>query len=184
MPDDQVLESVSELMAGGENAPLAHELLLEATAIQAENRRSSLLIGISAAEIGVKSFISRIVPHAEWLAMHAPSAPIVQILEEYLPRLPIAISFGSRHNVRPIIPKPFLKKLQTAVKLRNDVTHAGGTISSDKLREVLFLIYDLLYLLDGFAGFTWAFRNVSTQTMEMLRKAIEEAQSESSSKAK
>jgi hypothetical protein len=158
-PDDALFDAAKEMLVAGEAEPLGHELLREALTIQNDNPRSSLLIGVTAAEVGLKSFIGKMIPHAEWLAMHVPSPPLVLMLQEYLPMLPIPLVVDGRPIV-PFVPTPMLDSLRKAVKLRNEATHAGGTVKLDTLRGILETIHDLLYLLDVYAGHRWAFEHI------------------------
>lgn len=55
--------------------PVAHQLLREAMDVRNSNRRSSLVIGVAALEVGVKNTISELLPGAEWLVTNMPSPP-------------------------------------------------------------------------------------------------------------
>jgi hypothetical protein len=79
---------IQSLLDDGEREPLAHVLLREAWGQRYENPRSSLLIGVTALEVGVKQYIGACVPEAAWLADHAPSPPTLTMLNDYLPKLP------------------------------------------------------------------------------------------------
>lgn len=85
---DALLAEVKDMVSVGESEPVGRELLQEAWRQMNHLPRSALLIGITAAEVGVKEFISKLAPMAEWLAFHAPTPPLLQILTEYLPLLP------------------------------------------------------------------------------------------------
>ncbi len=171
-PDDNVFEEVRAWIASGLSQPLGHELFREARTIQNENPRSSLLIGMAAAEIGVKTFIGTLIPDAEWLAMNAPTPPLVTILREYLPTLPVKRRFGNP-PIEPFVPKAMLEVLKKGVTLRNQATHAGHGIDPETLREVLETVHDLLYLLDLYSGCEWAAERINYH-IEALRVEITE----------
>jgi hypothetical protein len=170
-PDEAMLGEVKGMLAGDLQEPLAHELLLEAMELQYGNRRSALLIGIAAAEIGMKDFIGKLVPTAEWLAFHTPTPPLVAMLEEFLPTLPAKYRLS---GISPFVPKEMLTILRKGVKLRNEATHAGGSITQETLTEVLHTVHDLLYLLDFYGGQQWAIDFVQHHYKD-LKSAIENA---------
>jgi hypothetical protein len=155
---EEILSSVRELFHDGKNEPLGHELFLEAWEQRNEVPRSSLMIGLTAAEVGFKMFVADLVPHAEWLALHAPTPPLVQMLTEYLPKLPVRQYIKNFTN---FVPKNIIDTLKKGVKLRNETAHAGGDVTRDTLEEILKAVRDLLYLLDLYAGQSWALQNRS-----------------------
>ena len=149
---DEVAADVQSLLDDGENEPLAHALWREGWEQRHANRRSALLLGISAVEVGVKQFISSRVPDAAWMLEEAPTPPVTRMLAEYLPKLPV-------QDGRPIrTPSPeLLKTLKKGVDLRNKVAHTGrSTYSHETLEEVLLAVRDVLWLLDSNRGRTWA----------------------------
>lgn len=66
--------------------------------------------------------------------------------------------------------KPFIKKVQKLIELRNKVAHTGK-IPEDAapIHDNLELVSDLLYLLDVLAGHDWAKSLASHE----LRKALD-----------
>jgi hypothetical protein len=74
-------------------APLSRDLFHESENVGFANGRSALVIVIAALEVGVKECISDLVPNAEWLATNVPSPPVVKMLTDYLPTLPVRASF-------------------------------------------------------------------------------------------
>jgi hypothetical protein len=167
---DGVRASVTGLVEAGKREPLGHELFREAWNQRNELQRSSLLIGISAAEVGFKEFISDLVPHAEWLALHAPTPPLAKMLTDYLPKLPV------RYRIRdaaPFVPKGIADVLKKGVLLRNETAHSRGSVAHDTLEEILRAVRDLLYLLDLYAGQNWAWEEISHDTRELIVSEIE-----------
>ena len=92
---------------------------------------------------------------------------MVAMLEEYLPTLPSQYRFGA---VKPLVPPEMLAVLREAVRLRNEATHAGSSITQENLTEVLLTVHDLLYLLDFYCGQLWAI-----ELMQRHRKHVEAA---------
>jgi hypothetical protein len=149
---DGVARDVQVLLDEGENEPLAHALWREGWEQRHANRRSALLLGISAVEVGVKQFISSRVPDADWMLEEAPTPPITRMLAEYLPKLPAQDQWPIR-----IPPPELLKTIKKGVDLRNKVAHTGrSTYSYETLEEVLLAVRDVLWLLDSNTGRSWA----------------------------
>jgi hypothetical protein len=167
---------VRQMIRNSQEQPFAHELLLEALDLQYGNPRGSLLIGIAAAELGVKDFIAKLIPDAEWLAFHVPSPPILSILRDYLPKLPTKTRFGTSGTVPPFIPQDILETLKKGVNLRNETAHAGRTIEGETLREVLRAVHDLLYILDVYSGHAWAQEHVSPEVTARMKNTVAEAE--------
>jgi hypothetical protein len=81
------VSELQTLLDDDEKEPLAHSLLREAWSQRTANPRSALLMGFTAAEIGVKEYITDCVPGAAWLVENVPSPNIVTLLRDYLPKL-------------------------------------------------------------------------------------------------
>ena len=162
---EELLTEVKGMVSAGESEPVGRELLQEAWRQKNHLPRSALLIGMTAAEVGVKEFISKLVPSAEWLAFHAPTPPLVQMLVEYLPLLPVKATL---QGLPAFIPLDILDQLKKGVTLRNKTAHAGENVKEESLSELLSAIHDLLYLLDFYAGHTWAIEEVRHETREQM----------------
>ena len=159
------VEHVQPLINAGTTAPVAYELLREARTVLQSSVRSALIIGVTAAEVGVKTTIAQLIPEAHWLAMHAPTPPLVTMLEEFVPKLPVKASF---QGAQAFIP-PFLKEaLKKGVKMRNDATHQGITVEASKVVAVLDAVDDLLKILDVFVGYTWP-KDLLTEARDQIR---------------
>jgi hypothetical protein len=146
----ELAASVIELVNAGNREPIGHELFEEAWNQRSDLPRSSLLIGMTAAEVGFKTFIGDLVPDAEWLAFNAPTPPLVQMLEQYLPGL--AVRQRITDTTPLLVPKKILDTIRKGVLLRNRIAHAGEDVKQDSLKEILGAVRDLLYLLDFYAG--------------------------------
>jgi hypothetical protein len=86
---DRLREEIDALLRQDLREPLGQELFREAWAQKDSNPRSSLAIGISALEAGIKELIADLVSDAAWLARYAPTPPIYKLLKSYLPQLPV-----------------------------------------------------------------------------------------------
>lgn len=163
----RMLSDVLGIVKNGGSEPLHHNLFREAWEQRLTNPRSALVIGIGAVEVAVKRCIGTLVPDAEWLAINAPAPRIGRILREYLPKL--APRCAIEGKVKPP-PKSILKPLEDGVLARNRVIHAGArTPPFEELEEILVAVRELLWLLDFYTGFEWAFDFLSTRTKSELR---------------
>jgi hypothetical protein len=157
---------VQELLDGSSTEPLAHNLLREALDVAFANPRSSLVIGVAAAEVGFKQLAVALVPGAAWLLDQAQSPPLPRMLAEFLPLLP-----AHEHIAGEVLapPKYVRTLVHDGVEKRNRVAHAGrAPINSDALDELLVAIQDLLYLFDYYAGHAWALDNTSGRFRSQL----------------
>ena len=86
--------------------------------------------------------------------MNVPSPPIVQMLREYLPKLPVSQALPSGKVFPP--PDATLAVIKKAVQQRNQITHAGSETTTEFIDETLGAIKDTLRLLDYYRGHDWA----------------------------
>jgi len=163
--DEAERGEVERLVSDGRSEPLGHALLREAWHQRVRNPRSAIVIGIASAEVGLKECVADLVPGAEWLVKNVPSPPLVSMLQDYVPLLPVRLNIQGR--VEPP-PGPLLATLRKGVKLRNDVAHAGSEPSYDTVEEILRAVRDVLWLLDYYRGFEWALDNLTGETMTAL----------------
>lgn len=153
--DDVESNDLQELWAQDDIAePLGHTLVREATALATESPRSAILIMTAALETAVKIHISSVAPDTDWLMEEIPSPPIFKILRDYIPLIHYRRGNELTYWVNV---KPYIKKVQKLIELRNKVAHTGK-IPEDAppIQENLELVSDLLYLLDVLAGHDWA----------------------------
>ncbi|EOO3143671.1 hypothetical protein E9G45_RS25550, partial [Escherichia coli] len=143
--------------------PLGHQLLREARGISDHNLRSALLICYSALEVGIKQHISKCAPDAGWLAMYAPTPPLVKILKKYLP-----IIHGNKEDFKKWSEiKSELNIVAQFVEDRNRLAHQGEGITGS-LKEYLRVTGDLLFAFDVFEGHSWAKDCVSKKFGNLL----------------
>lgn len=155
---DKIAESLLSLSRADKLEPLAHELFQEACSLRWENPRSSLVMSIAAAETGLKQLISTLVPSAEWLLKETQSPPLVKMLEEYLPKLPVLHRFAGK-KVCP--PKWVIDAIKDGVSRRNKIVHGHNIqLKSDSLSEVFEAVHELLYLFDFYSGNKWAMERI------------------------
>lgn len=157
------------MMNAGDSEPLGHELFLEAWGLRWGNPRSSLIIGMCAAEIGFKQCIGKLVPDAEWLANNVPTPPLDRMLSTYLPLLPAKLKIEGR------VLKPSARirnAIKKGIEVRNRTVHVGSEPPKGEfLEELLLSIRDLLYLLDFYCGFQWALEYIRDEVRaEMVRE--------------
>jgi hypothetical protein len=159
--------SLEAMAVSGIREPVAHAVLRQAQrAAGGREYASALVMAIAALEICVKQLISALIPEAEWLALHAPTPPVVDILREYLPTIPADESIGG--NVASP-PAEILETLKKAISVRNVNVHRGQReLSPDFIARVLDAVTDVLWMCDYFTGQKWAFRNMSEQMQNAL----------------
>lgn len=160
------LAGINGLLAAGAAEPLGHRLFREAWGQRAGNPRSALVIGVAALEVRLKELVSSLAPEAEWLVGNVPSPPLVRMLQEYLPLLPVKSKIGGK-----VLPPPqeIIESLKKGVSLRNQIAHTGGKpLKYDTLEEVLLAVRDVLWLLDYYGGFEWAYEHLRDQTKAQL----------------
>ena len=83
------LAELTAMVTSDIREPLAHQLLREAWNLRHTNPRISVVIGVAAAEVGMKQLVAMLVPHARWLVEELPSPPLVPMMRHYLAELPI-----------------------------------------------------------------------------------------------
>jgi cold shock CspA family protein len=163
---DAESQAVVQTVADSGDEPLSHQLFREAWLQRSTNRRSALVIGVSAVEVATKECIAALDPHAEWLVRELPTPPVEKMLREYVPTLPAKNTLDG--DVR--FPSEPLEELKKAVGWRNEVAH-GGTLPVrwDRLEAFLeFTARDLIWLLTYYSGANWAFDHVSQRAKAAL----------------
>lgn len=161
---DQNQQTFSELWRSDCEEPLGHQLLREAKGIVEQNPQSALLICYSALEVGTKQHIGTCVPGALWLAVNAPTPPLLKILIDYLPK--IHDRNESLNNWSKI--NSLLKKtIKSFTEDRNRLAHRGEKIAGS-LDDYLRLTENLLYAFDVFEGHDWAKDHVSKEFADKL----------------
>jgi len=162
----KVHAEIESLVKQGVTEPVGHELFREAWEQRHQNPRSALVIGIAAAEVGFKELVVNLVPQASWLIEELPSPPLIRMLKEYLPELPTRNKI--RGSAQPPPPE-ILKALEVGISLRNKIAHTRAPPPSyEKLEKILLAVKDLLWILDYYNGFDWAFDEIRQETRNIL----------------
>jgi hypothetical protein len=162
------LAAVADLVASSQREPVAHELWRESWNLRHANPRSSLVIGVAAAEVGLKQLIAALVPDAASLVENIPSPPLDVMMRKVLPTLPIRADVGPGRRA----PRHLRTAITTAVEDRNRVVHLGATPRGD-LRGTLLAIREFLYLLDRYSGQPWADAMLTQTTRSALAEPQE-----------
>jgi hypothetical protein len=147
--------------------PLGHELHREALyQLFSNNPRSALIMGIASAEAGFKQFVTQLQPETEWIMDNIPSPPLVQMLTEYLPNLPLLCM----NKCDKPIPQEIISEIKDGVSIRNKMVHGKiSDVKIEKVNKILFIIKDLLYLLDYYSGNEWALNFISIEIRNQLK---------------
>lgn len=162
-PADVICKEVVELIKAGTQEPLGRQLFLEAWSERQARPSSALVIGVAAAEVGIKKLIGSLVPQAQWLVDEIQTPPLGTMLRKFLPTLPVKSRFQGK-SISP--PKVLLNQLDEAVKHRNKLVHAGRLPPSrEELEKMLRAINDFLWICDVYAGHGWAHEYISAETL-------------------
>lgn len=154
----QVVGLVSER----NDEPLGHQLFREAWNQRDLHPRSALVIGVAAAEVGLKKLIGTLVPHAQWLVDEIQTPSLSKMLRKYLPTLPVKAKVQGK-KIAP--PGNLIKKLERAVERRNKLVHAGeAPPNREELEEMLRAVDDFLWICDAYAGHIWVAEYISADT--------------------
>lgn len=161
------IREIETVMRRGEQEPVYHELLREARSQRRGNERSGLVLAVAAVEWGIKHLIAKLVPDAEWLVFDVPAPPVVRMLTEYLPKLPVKQRFGNGEVKSP--PDDLLQRLRTAIRKRDEVVHGKREeVDAQEVLDAIDTARDLLYMFDYYQGIEWAADHLSFETCQEL----------------
>jgi hypothetical protein len=167
----EVQEDVVRRLVAEEDEPLARQILREAWSLWNDSPKSALFLGIAAAEVGFKRCVATLVPDASWLVSKLQSPPLVKMLREYLPQLPIRAWPTAR---RGVLPKRLLRELHRGTEWRNTAIHTGEAgFTVEKLTEVLRTVSDVLWALDISVGERWAAQHIRSEVLAEWRREHE-----------
>jgi len=149
----ELAETVGTMTQLGQAEPLPHALLRKAKAYEFSEPDAALLLAATALEAGLKDLISELLPSAEYLVSEMPSPPIVKLLKNYLPTLPVRSD-----PALAVLQGAVLKRVQEAVELRNQFAHTGRTRAKGTPGAPGFVdtVELLLYQFDALVGRSWA----------------------------
>lgn len=148
--DTRSIASVTELLAN-DDEPVAHSVWQEAWHVRTSSPRSALVVGMSALEVGFKEMVADLVPDAAWLAMNAPTPPLLQMITEFMRELPTRKDFDPA-----LAPAETLGLIRKAISERNRVAHQGKEVDLHKLEDILQAVRRLLWAFDYCRGHEWA----------------------------
>jgi hypothetical protein len=164
---EEVKIDAEALLSAGMAEPLGHALFREAYALRTSHPRGALVIGVAALEVGLKQFVSELVPEAEWLLEEIQLPPVRKMLKDYLPTLPTKCTFGDE-----VLPPPsgVRSLINGAVEHRNKIVHRteGTSLDYEALKERLLAIRDVLWLLDYYRGLPWASTHIRDETKQEM----------------
>jgi hypothetical protein len=159
------VDEIRELVTTDQKEPVYHELFREAKELQHSSPRSSIFIAMSAAEVAVKSTIANNVPESKWLVENIQSPPLVKILVEYLPNLFSQVDLLYETNKK----SRFIKTIGDGVSIRNGMVHGGSPPpSSEKVREIIDVVQELLWICDYYSGYRWAVGNIKAMKQQNI----------------
>lgn len=155
------ISEVSKEFAKGNVEPLGHELIREAFDISHQAPRSSLMIGVSALETGLKNYVQFRVPNSDILLEKIQQSPSAfTMVQEVIPALHKVLKLESAEF--PLTSK-LADYLRTRVLKRNKVTHGSlQSVNIPELLEFVNFVRTLLYKLDVCRGHDWAKAFTST----------------------
>jgi hypothetical protein len=132
----------------GTREPLGHELHREADVNRQSNPRSSLILGVAAAEVGFKQFVSKTLTETAWL-LELPSPPLVDMIQKF-PWEQLKLRINGKV---PFVPELIIAELKKAVTLRNKVIHSGTANLEPDTFELILSIVSLSFIFSMyFAG--------------------------------
>jgi hypothetical protein len=156
-------DDVVRKVEAGVEEPLGRQLFREAWSQIGINPRSALVIGVAAAEVGLKRLIGTLIPAAEWLVQEVQAPPMRKILRDFLPTLPVRATWADGSPIK--LPTKVISEVVKASELRNKVVHVGALPPSrQELAIMLRSISDLLWICDVYLGEHWAMKHVSLET--------------------
>jgi hypothetical protein len=149
-------QQIAELVSERSEEPLGHQLLREAWNESASHPRSALVIGVAAAEVGLRKLIGTLSPDK------SRPAKFSTMLRKSLPLLRVK---GKLKGKKIIPPAHLIERLQSAARCRNKAVHEGEAPPGRKdLEEMLRAVSDFLWICDLYAGDIWAAEYISLET--------------------
>jgi hypothetical protein len=169
-PPNEICSEVVRLVDAAIEESLGHQLFREAWHERDTNPRSSLVLGVAAAEVGLKKLIGSLLPKASWLVDELQTPSLSKMIRKYLPTLPVRVQFTGK-TICP--PKDLVTKLERAVEYRNKLVHAGKAPPHlMELEDMLRAVNDFLWICDLYEGYVWAGRHVSAETRMAWKEEV------------
>jgi hypothetical protein len=168
---NQIQDEIQELLNNLSGEPTHHKLFREAWELRHTNPQSSIVIGISAAEVAMKECITVLVPNAQWLVEEASTPPLVKMMTKYLPTLPAKNNFEGTVLAPP---KNIYKAIDEGVQFRNKVVHVGRQAPRyEDIEKILLAVKDFLWLIDYYCGHSWSLQHIRKKTLKEMQNIQE-----------
>jgi len=165
-------EHVQDLLAQRHTEPIGHDVFRESWSLRFNNPRSALILGIVAAEVGVRRCIANLDPAREQ-AIRADKLSLVPLLKKLRSLL--------QDNPRGVSLAPsdeMIATVQAGVNARNAFVHgypgedryaeALKQLEGPRLDKLLATVADLLWLFDYYVGHDWARHYIRATTLQLL----------------
>jgi len=156
------------LSDAGDRETSAYELLREAWALRDGSPRSSLLIAITALEVGVKQYIVNRVEQSDWLMNNLPAPDVIKLLREYLPTLDPPAGRSTGATRLEALPDDLLDVLRKRRDQRNDIAHkpeahqrVAEVATPERATSAVVAVRQVLLRLDIADGRAWAREHLS-----------------------
>ena len=160
---------LKKLINNVQDQPIGHQLFREAQFLRNTNPRISIIVAISALEVAVKEFITKLNPDSNWLLENLPSPDIRKLINEYLAKLLYETTLA---GVLPL-PKSLDDTIRKGVQIRNQVVHLGRQAPSrGSTDKILSAVQDIIWILDFFSGCEWALGYISEDTRDHIKAKI------------
>jgi hypothetical protein len=155
----QIDEVMRKIEAGAEE-PLGRQLFREAWSQVRTNPRSALVIGVAAAEVGLKRLTGILMPEIQ-------TPRVGKILRDLLPTLATKAKARWLDGGQIELPITLIDEFVKALNLRNKVVHEGAPAPSrQELSSMLRAISDILWMCDIYLGEHWAAKHISPETVK------------------
>lgn len=154
-------------------APIHHVLFREAWKCQESEKRVSVVMATAAAEAAVKNLVGKLTPDSIWFLENTQSPPVVKIVTELFPKLPVKCSFNGFALSPSENTVEMLKRIITS---RNKIVHGSPPPmpSESELEKWLLAVRDLLWLTDYYNGHEWVLEHISPASLQEFRKRSKE----------
>ncbi len=158
-------QELQQLWEGGNDEPIAHELLREASLLTLNGSyRSGLLMAATAVETAVKDHIGKLRPDTHWILQNLPSPPVEKMLRKYLPDMHAHSAVISDWKLL----NPLWKACGKLFEARNATAHGGADTDGPSMRQHIQTASDIIYILDVLAGRLWARQRVNFKIRDAL----------------
>jgi hypothetical protein len=162
------LQNAANFLGSNSEAPIHHVLFREAWKCRESENRVSVVMATAAAEAAVKNLVGALMPDTIWLLENTQSPPVVKIVTELFPKLPVKCSFS---GVALSPPENTVEMLKRIITSRNKIVHGSPPPMppEKELEKWLLAVRDLLWLTDYYNGHEWALEHISPASLQELQ---------------